>query len=640
MSKLVQQPIGKRKITTERAPHNNMSQVNKNSSDNGWRTIPPLPRYESVHKKKYQGPTDESNWVIPGILMAGAYPAAQEDNVHYSIIQSVLSLGISTFICLQAEYEHDPNIPEFMWRQGYKLRTYIFDALRILKAADIDPTKRLGLMCKPDKLDFRHVPIVDCSTTNDSIVLELAQDICKRLKRGENIYVHCWGGHGRAGTVVSIVLGLLYNLDPHEALKRCQQFHDTRRAPLGVPSPQTATQRAQVIRIVKKEMEKRKRMAAKSSNNKKKIKNATKMQKLQQEQSHYINIGGLGSNVTTKKQQRQNQNALNNANNQKNDSIPVIQQKQKQQQPIKANEVSHGGMVIDTMLVDEEDIMEEEKKMKQQQQQQQLLPGISPINASSHKNNTLGLTNNNNNNNNNGGTSNGNNKVVRPLAPPKTLASKQFVRKKAPASQQLSQLRRARASRPTARKRSISKVNNNSNNLKLMLGNNGNNRITQTLPDGTNLTSFTGNTVVSAQQQQQQQQQQLPPANSNNNRGRPSTFGARLPAAKTRRVMGTQHRKHQTGNSNTGNTYKNNIKNNMNQLHHNKAIYKKPVTSNFVISGAHVNNRNSDAQLKNDGNNNNNKKQDDLRHARPLAPTVGNKQKQSPRSRNLLQKKA
>ena len=83
------------------------------------------------------------------------------------------------------------------------------------------------------------------------------------------------------------MLGLLYNLDPHEALKRCQQFHDTRRAPLGVPSPQTATQRAQVIRIVKKEMEKRKRMAAKSSNNKKKIKNATKMQKLQQEVVEY-----------------------------------------------------------------------------------------------------------------------------------------------------------------------------------------------------------------------------------------------------------------------------------------------------------------------------------------------------------------
>ena len=183
--------------------------------------------------------------------MAGAYPAAQEDNVHYPIIESILSLGITTFVCLQAEYEHDPNIPEFMWRQGYKLRTYIFDALRILRAAEKDPTKKIGQMCAPSKLDFRHVPIVDCSTTNDSIVLELARDIIVRLQRGENIYVHCWGGHGRAGTVVSIVLGLMYNLHPDEALRRCQQFHDTHRAPLGVPSPQTLAQRQQVVRIIK-----------------------------------------------------------------------------------------------------------------------------------------------------------------------------------------------------------------------------------------------------------------------------------------------------------------------------------------------------------------------------------------------------
>ena len=215
------------------------------------RAMPPLPRDDAIRKVRYQGPTDESNWVIPGILMAGAYPAAQEDNVHYPIIESILSLGITTFVCLQAEYEHDPNIPEFMWRQGYKLRTYIFDALRILRAAEKDPTKKIGQMCAPSKLDFRHVPIVDCSTTNDSIVLELARDIIVRLQRGENIYVHCWGGHGRAGTVVSIVLGLMYNLHPDEALRRCQQFHDTRRAPLGVPSPQTLAQRQQVVRIIK-----------------------------------------------------------------------------------------------------------------------------------------------------------------------------------------------------------------------------------------------------------------------------------------------------------------------------------------------------------------------------------------------------
>jgi hypothetical protein len=58
---------------------------------------------------------------------------------------------------------------------------------------------------------------------------------------------------------------------------------------------------------------------------------------------------------------------------------------------------------------------------------------------------------------------------------------------------------------------------------------------------------------------------------------------------------------------------------------------------NFVLNGAHVNNKGNDAQQMQGLNNN--KKQDDIRHARPLAPAVGNKQQQSPRSRNLLQKK-
>ena len=40
------------------------------------------------------GPTDESNWVIPGMLMAGAYPAANDDALHYDILSSLLTLGL------------------------------------------------------------------------------------------------------------------------------------------------------------------------------------------------------------------------------------------------------------------------------------------------------------------------------------------------------------------------------------------------------------------------------------------------------------------------------------------------------------------------------------------------------------------
>jgi hypothetical protein len=99
------------------------------------RALPSLPPFSAVKLSEYAGPTDESNWVIPGMLMAGAYPAANDDAHHYDILSSILSLGLSTFVCLQAEYEHNPNIPPSMWESGYKIRPYIFDAHRMLKQA-------------------------------------------------------------------------------------------------------------------------------------------------------------------------------------------------------------------------------------------------------------------------------------------------------------------------------------------------------------------------------------------------------------------------------------------------------------------------------------------------------------------------
>ena len=69
----------------------------------------------------YVGPTEESNWVLPGRLLVGAYPAALDDEVNDSIVASILRLGCSTFVCLQAEYEHN-GVTEQEWRSGQKLR--------------------------------------------------------------------------------------------------------------------------------------------------------------------------------------------------------------------------------------------------------------------------------------------------------------------------------------------------------------------------------------------------------------------------------------------------------------------------------------------------------------------------------------
>jgi protein tyrosine phosphatase len=45
-----------------------------------------------------------------------------------------------------------------------------------------------------------------------SKVVALAQKLVRDIAEGQVIYLHCWGGHGRTGTVVCIMLHLLYGV--------------------------------------------------------------------------------------------------------------------------------------------------------------------------------------------------------------------------------------------------------------------------------------------------------------------------------------------------------------------------------------------------------------------------------------------
>lgn len=55
---------------------------------------------------QYCGPTTESNWVIPGVLLVGAYPATQDDDETFDLLTSILKLGINKFVCLQQEVQY------------------------------------------------------------------------------------------------------------------------------------------------------------------------------------------------------------------------------------------------------------------------------------------------------------------------------------------------------------------------------------------------------------------------------------------------------------------------------------------------------------------------------------------------------
>ena len=141
-----------------------------------------------------------------------------------------------------------------MWRSGQALRPYFDDVVSIVQQKTSIAYLAHHKVVDEEDLTFVHFPIRDCGVTDDDRVLELARELVKDIAEGRVIYLHCWGGHGRTGTLVCIMLHLMYGLDPTEAMARCQLVHDLRQCPVVVGSPQTQTQRDQVARVITKLM--------------------------------------------------------------------------------------------------------------------------------------------------------------------------------------------------------------------------------------------------------------------------------------------------------------------------------------------------------------------------------------------------
>jgi len=198
--------------------------------------LPPLPRLDDRLGQVLRGPTEWSNWVIPGLVMCGSYPGAFEDRKNEQRLKHILSKGIDTFVCLQEEL--DNHLPEEVWRAGVGLRPYYLDAQRISRR----------------ELYWVQLPIPDGGIAPDEVTAELVVLLAEYLMTGRVLYLHCFGGHGRAGTFACLLLAYLYRITASEAMKRVQAYHDCRIDPQGAKSPQTVVQRDQVKRLVQELM--------------------------------------------------------------------------------------------------------------------------------------------------------------------------------------------------------------------------------------------------------------------------------------------------------------------------------------------------------------------------------------------------
>ena len=87
-------------------------------------------------------------------------------------------------------------------------------------------------------------PIVDMGVTTIPHMTRILDEVDGALAASGSVYVHCWGGIGRTGTVVGCWL-VRHGLDAGDAVARIAEL---RRgvSDAAVPSPQTVAQRAMV----------------------------------------------------------------------------------------------------------------------------------------------------------------------------------------------------------------------------------------------------------------------------------------------------------------------------------------------------------------------------------------------------------
>eukprot|EP01117_Protostelium_nocturnum_P014209 TRINITY_DN5387_c0_g1_i1.p1 TRINITY_DN5387_c0_g1~~TRINITY_DN5387_c0_g1_i1.p1 ORF type:complete len:195 (-),score=50.31 TRINITY_DN5387_c0_g1_i1:187-771(-) len=175
---------------------------------------------------EHLGVTDTSNWLIPQRVLMSAYPGDLDEKIAENKMLSLLQCGISTFLCLQTSGELERFAP------------YKETAIKLNQ----DHSLQLDLQ-------FLSLEIPDGNVTQDELVISMVEELIVRYERKEKILIHCWGGHGRTGTVAAILYGKITGVNAEEALKHVAKCHKCRKIRKS-NAPQRVIQFEQVRRIL------------------------------------------------------------------------------------------------------------------------------------------------------------------------------------------------------------------------------------------------------------------------------------------------------------------------------------------------------------------------------------------------------
>ena len=176
--------------------------------------------------------------------MQGRHPGSGRGSAT-NRVNSIVNEGMCrTFVCLQAESPPQDESGVLGGDDDWKTNPMNF------KSYKEDVIAAIGSDTSGPPPAFVHYGIRDFRVANSLEGLSvLIDNLAARVRAGETLYMHCWGGKGRAGLVSACLLGELYDtIDAEEALERVGAYANLRNTNLGIEihSPETDAQKDQV----------------------------------------------------------------------------------------------------------------------------------------------------------------------------------------------------------------------------------------------------------------------------------------------------------------------------------------------------------------------------------------------------------
>ncbi len=156
--------------------------------------------------------------IQPGVLFGGEYPGDIKIKVAQARLWSLVEMGVRTFI--------DLTSPE--------------DRLTRYEQMLYEIEQEAGA-----RLHHISLPVPDMGVPDSSEAMRAILDTIRTsVRKRPAVYLHCWGGIGRTGTVAGCWLREC-GLGPDEALRRVQRLYSTHmhKARIHPESPQTDEQK-------------------------------------------------------------------------------------------------------------------------------------------------------------------------------------------------------------------------------------------------------------------------------------------------------------------------------------------------------------------------------------------------------------